>query len=227
MKKIYILEDDDDIRELVRYALDSADFEAVGFPDPESFEDALREGRPDLLILDIMLPGKDGITLLRELKSEERTRRLPVILLTAKTSEYDRIIGLDSGADDYVAKPFSVMELISRVRAVLRRTDENERVSTSFSTGPIMVNLDKRTVFVDDESIFFTNKEFQLLYYLMQKEGAVVSRHELMEQVWGYGHESESRTVDVHIKTIRQKLGRCGPMIKTIRSVGYMLEAVV
>jgi len=225
MKTIYILEDADSVRELVRYALETHGFKAKGFAAPDAMQESLDEEMPDLLLLDIGLPQKDGLTILRELRATERTARLPVILLTANSSEYDRIIGLDSGADDYVIKPFSVMELLARIRAVLRRFGDYERGATAFSAGPITVNLDKRTITVDGKNVYFTNKEFQLLYYLIQKEGSVVSRDELMEQVWGFGFEGESRTVDVHIKTIRQKLGMYGTMIKTVRSVGYMLEA--
>jgi len=225
MRKIFILEDDDDVRELIRYALADKGFDARGFNEPDACRRAMEISMPDMLILDIGLPKKDGISILKELRSQKWTRALPVILVTARNSEYDRILGLDSGADDYISKPFSVMELISRVKAVLRRTDRDAPTSAVFEVGPVKLNMDRRSIQVNGEEVYFTHKEFQLLFYLIQREGTVVSRDELMQQVWGFGYEGESRTVDVHIKTIRTKLGSHGAMIKTIRSVGYMLDA--
>jgi len=224
MKTIYVLEDDDDVRELIRYALGDKGFDAHGFAEPERFHAAVLEKLPDLVVLDIGLPDKDGITILKELRTQTRTSRLPVIFVTSKNSEYDRIFGLDSGADDYLGKPFSVMELIARIRAVLRRSNESERDITVFSVGPISVNMDKQAVAVEGADIYFTHRELQLLSYLLQKEGIVASRDELMEKVWGFGYEGGNRTVDVHIKTIRAKLGDCGSLIKTVRGVGYMFE---
>jgi two-component system alkaline phosphatase synthesis response regulator PhoP len=227
MRKIFILEDDDDIRELVCYALEANEFETQGFAEPSGFKAEIAETLPDLVLMDVMLPEQDGISILKELREADRTKRLPVIMLTAKTSEYDRIIGLDVGADDYVAKPFSVMELISRIKAVLRRTEDVVPAPVESTVGPVTINLDKRTVTIDAAEVFFTNKEFQLLHYLMQRQGIVVTREELMEQVWGFGFEGESRTVDVHIKTVRQKLGVHGDLIRTVRSVGYIMEAEI
>jgi two-component system alkaline phosphatase synthesis response regulator PhoP len=224
MKTIYILEDDDDVRELIRYALNDKGFDAHGFAEPERFHAAILEKLPDLVVLDIGLPKKDGITILKELRAQARTGRLPVIIVTSKNSEYDRIFGLDSGADDYLGKPFSVMELIARIHAVLRRSNEREQDITVFSVGPISVNMDKQAISVDGADIYFTHREFLLLSYLLQREGIVASRDELMEKIWGFGHEGGNRTVDVHVKTIRAKLGDCGSMIKTVRSVGYMFE---
>ena len=220
MPKVYIIEDDDNIRELVMYALDTSNFKSVGFENSAIFWKALKNEVPDLVLLDIMLPNEDGITILKKLKSDNKTKELPVIMLTAKGSEYDRVKGLDLGADDYITKPFSVLELISRIKAVLRRSTsiENNNIIT---IGNVTIYLDKRNVVSEGESIVLTFKEFELLHYLMQNRDIVLDREKILERVWGFDFEGESRTVDVHIKTLRQKLKNGGEIIKTIRNVGY------
>ena len=222
-QKIYIVEDDDNIRDLLIYALSSGGFEVNGFADSKSLQQALNKVTPDLILLDIMLPGEDGITILKRLKSTVITRKIPVIMLTAKGEEYDRIKGLDSGADDYVTKPFSVMEIISRVRAVLRRSaPEDSRFEIEI--GGITLRVDRRSVYADGKEIVLTYKEFELLHYLMLNDGIVLSRDKIMDQVWGYDYFGGSRTVDMHIKSLRQKLGEYGNVIKTMRNVGYKIE---
>jgi len=220
MQRIYILEDDENIRELVLYALKS-EFSTAGFSCPADFWQAVKIEIPDLLLLDIMLPEEDGISILKHLKSSSRTKSLPVIMLTAKTGEYDRVKGLDIGADDYISKPFSVLELVSRVKAVLRRSAPPDDSTEQIKIGPVTLYPTKRTVTVKDENISLTYKEFELLQYLMDNRGAVLSRDKIMSQVWGTNFEIETRTVDMHIKTLRQKLGSTGDIIKTIRGVGY------
>ncbi len=221
-QKIYAVEDDDNIREMLIYALSSAGFAAQGFADGAALFPALGESVPDLVLLDIMLPGDDGITLLKRLKTSDKTAKIPVIMLTAKGAEYDRIKGLDLGADDYISKPFSVLEVIARVRAVLRRCiPENGQ---ELRVGGISLNADKRRVHADGAEVILTYKEFELLLYLMRSEGIVLSRDRLLERVWGYDHAVESRTVDMHIRSLRQKLGSCGGLIRTVRNVGYKIE---
>lgn len=223
---IYVVEDDESIRELVVYALRSTGFEACGFSDGKSFFDETDKILPSLVILDIMLPGEDGTQILKRLKSNPRTRQLPVILLTAKSTEFDKVIGLDSGADDYITKPFGVMELVSRVKAVLRRVNENicgRPENADMIIGSLRLNADSHIVRVGDGEISLTLKEFELLKYLMENEGIVLSRDKLLESVWGYDYEGETRTVDVHIRTLRQKLGDCGSLIETVRGVGYRI----
>jgi len=223
MKKIHIIEDDDNIRGMVTYALSSAGFLVEGFSDGKEFWQFEYDKIPSLILLDIMLPGEDGISILTKLKKSEQLKQVPVIMLTAKGSEYDRIKGLDLGADDYVTKPFSVLEIISRIKAVLRRCADNEEKPNQLIVGNIILNNDKRTVFVDDEERNLTYKEFELLYYLMINEGIVLSRNRILEQVWGFDYNGESRTVDMHIKSLRQKLGGDNTNIKTIRNVGYKI----
>ena len=220
MPRIFIVEDDDNIRDLVLYALKSAGFDGTGFESPKEFCRALQNQAPDLVLLDIMLPGADGLSVLKSLKSDRATSELPVIMLTAKGSEFDRVTGLDLGADDYITKPFSVLELISRVKAVLRRRGKESK-ATLFAVGNVLVFLDKRQVVADGQTVALTFKEFELLCYLMQNKGIVISREKIMEQVWGFDFEGESRTVDMHIKTLRQKLGNGSGIIKTVRNVGY------
>jgi len=220
MQRVYILEDDENIRELVLYALKS-EFSASGFSCPADFWQAVKSGLPDLLLLDIMLPGEDGISILRQLKSGSRTKAFPVIMLTAKTGEYDRVNGLDLGADDYITKPFSVLELVSRVKAVLRRSAPPGESAEQIKIGPVTLHISKRAVTVNDRNIPLTYKEFELLQRLMENRDAVLSRDKIMSQVWGTDFEGETRTVDMHIKTLRQKLGSDGDIIKTIRGVGY------
>jgi len=224
MKTIYIVEDDDSIRELVCYALGSAGFEIQGFAEPDSFRRAMDQTPlPDLILLDIMLPGEDGLHILKRLKSADRTAALPVIMLTAKDTELDRVRGLDMGADDYVTKPFSVMELISRVKAVLRRIGGQDR--SEFTVGGITLSALQRQVTAEGRPVMLTYTEFELLHALMRNCGIVLTRDHLMEQVWGCDADLESRAVDMHIKALRQKLGAAGGQIKTVRSVGYKMEA--
>lgn len=219
---IYCVEDDDNIRELVIYTLQSASYQAAGFENAEKFYNGLKQKKPDLILLDIMLPDEDGISILKKLKANHETKKIPVIMLTAKSSEYDKIKGLDLGADDYVSKPFGVMELISRIKAVMRRTHAEERENVLL-VGGIALDNEKHTVAVKGESVSLTYKEFELLYNLMINRDLVMSREKLLDLVWNTGYEGESRTVDVHIGSLRQKLGECGAMIQTIRGVGYKL----
>ena len=224
MQKIYIVEDDDNIRDMVLYALTSAGFEAKGFSDGETFWAALDKGAPSLLLLDIMLPGENGIAILKRLKQSPKHKIFPVIMLTARGSEHDRIKGLDLGADDYISKPFSVLEAISRVRAVLRRCADAEKTGSILKIGDISLHSDKRNVFVDLTEISLTYKEFELLHYLMLNEGIVLTRGRLLEEVWGFDYNGESRTVDMHIRSLRQKLGNSSGIIKTVRNVGYAVK---
>ena len=222
MRKIAIVEDDDSIRELVCYALNAAGFDVQDFAEPGTFWRAIEKNTPDLILLDIMLPGEDGLSILKKLKSADKTARLPVIMLTAKSAELDRVKGLDLGADDYISKPFSVLELISRIKALLRRCDEG--VGRSLSVGSITLSMAQRQVTVNDQRVMLTFTEFELLHSLMLNAGFVLSRDRLMEQIWGPDADLESRTVDMHIKALRQKLGLAGEHIKTVRSVGYKME---
>lgn len=224
-QKIYVVEDDDNLRAIVCYALDTAGFETGGFAEPSAFWPALEASKPALIVLDIMLPGEDGISILKKLKAAEQTKNLPVIMLTAKGTESDRIKGLDLGADDYVTKPFSVMELISRVKAVLRRCGADK--TRELRAGAIAISAEKRTASVDGQEIALTYTEFELLHCLIRNMGLVLSRDKLMEMVWGIDVDLESRTIDMHIKALRRKLGHAGEQIKTVRSIGYKLEAAV
>lgn len=223
---IYCVEDDAGIRELVVYTLQNTGMEARGLEDGSALSAALREKKPQLIMLDIMLPGEDGISILRRLRSAQETAGIPVILLTAKNTEYDKVVGLDSGADDYVAKPFGMMELVARIRAVLRRTQtgaDGEEAARPLVAGDICVDERAHSVFVGEQEVQLTLKEYQLLCLLMKNRGAVLTRDVLLENIWGYGNESETRTVDVHIRTLRQKLGTAGSMIETVRGVGYRM----
>ena len=224
MQKIFIVEDDDSIRDMLLYALSSTEFAASGFNDGERFWAAIEQAKPTLVLLDIMLPGEDGITILKKLKKSPKHKDIPVIMLTAKGSEYDRISGLDMGADDYIAKPFSVLEVISRIRAVLRRCSPNEHENVSIGVGKIILDLDKRSVLSDGTAVTLTYKEFELLHYLMINDGIVMTRDKLLTQVWGFDYNGESRTVDMHIRSLRQKLGDSSEIIKTVRNVGYKIE---
>lgn len=218
MQKIYCVEDDQNIRELLIYALTSSGFEAKGFECSSLFFEELKKEKPNLILLDIMLPDKDGIEILRELRMNFGTEKIPVIMLTAKTSEIDKVKGLDLGADDYITKPFGILELISRIKAVLRRTDIPSDI---LSYNDIQVDALSRKVTVGANEISLTYKEFELLFYLLKNKGIVLSREKLMNEVWGFDFEGESRTVDMHIKTLRQKLGESGSIIETVRNVGY------
>ena len=217
---IYLLEDDSNIRDFVLYALNGQDMEAEGFERPSEFWAALSQRMPDLLLLDIMLPEEDGMEILRKLRAKPDTRRLPVILLTAKDTEFDRVLGLDEGADDYVAKPFSMLELVSRIRAVLRRAGGT---AADFRLGRLYISPEKHQVQVDGQDVALTLKEFELLRILLENRGRVLTRTQLQDHVWGYEFDGESRTVDVHIRTLRQKLGACGEIIETVRGVGYKI----
>lgn len=219
---IYLVEDDNSIRELVAYTLHSAGFQAEGFEKPSAFWHACETKLPDLVLLDLMLPEEDGISILKKLRQAPHTKKLPIILLTAKSSEYDKIMGLDSGADDYVAKPFSMMELLARVKALLRRTERNE-AEVVYSMGSLSVNQTRHEVRVDGAEVTLTLKEFELLCLLMENKGRVLTRDQLLNSIWGYGFDGENSTVDVHIRTLRQKLGKCGEYIETVRGVGYKI----
>ena len=223
MATIYIVEDDVNIREIERYALKNSGYEVEEFESGESLFKRLERAVPSLLLLDIMLPDEDGLEILAKLRANKNTAAIPVIMVTAKTSELDKVKGLDLGADDYITKPFGVMELISRVKALLRRT-QSAAEETKICHGEIRMDNDKHAVFVGNEPCELTFKEYELLKYLMINAGIVLSRDKIMDQVWGFEYEGESRTVDMHIKTLRQKLGAAGSCIKTIRNVGYMIE---
>ncbi len=223
---IYILEDDSGIRELVSYALHAAGYEAKGFEEAVSFWAALRREQPELILLDIMLPGEDGITVLKKLKAVEDTEHIPVIMTTAKGAEYDKVLGLDLGADDYLAKPFGMMELLSRVRAVLRRTARQappKEGTGRYICQDLVLDEAAHVVTATGAHVILTLKEFRLLHLLMQRQGAVVPRDTLLKEVWGYDYDGETRTLDVHIGTLRQKLGPCGGYIETVRGVGYKI----
>lgn len=223
MQTIYIVEDDTNIREIERYALKNSGYEIEEFESGASFFNRIKESMPNLVILDIMLPDEDGMSILSKLRADKQTEKLPVIMVTAKTTELDKVKGLDLGADDYITKPFGVMELISRVKALLRRVGTVE-VDTKLHYGDIFMDNAKHVVTVCGNPIELTYKEYELLKYLILNKGIVLSRDKLMSQVWGFDFEGESRTVDMHIKTLRQKLGESGSCIRTIRNVGYMVE---
>lgn len=216
---IYIVEDDANIRELESYALTSSGFSVQCFEDGETFFKTCCEHSPDLVLLDIMLPNEDGLSILQRLRSQPDLKRVPVIMVTAKTSELDKVKGLDSGADDYITKPFGVMELISRVKALLRRAAPQKQ--TLLASDGVTVDDSKHVVTANGTPCELTYKEYELLKFLMLNHGIVLSRDKIMERVWGFDYEGESRTVDMHIKTLRQKLGNAGSAIKTVRNVGY------
>lgn len=219
---IYCVEDDKSIRELVVYSLNNTGFKAVGFPDAEQLHECLKTEKPELILLDLMLPGEDGITVLKKLKRNVDTAEIPVIVITAKDTEYDKVIGLDNGADDYIVKPFGIMELISRIKAVLRRTKKTKEEEIYICEN-ITLNNKAHIVKVNDVNIDLTNKEFKLLYLLLKNRGNVLTRDYLLQTIWGYDFDGETRTVDVHIRTLRSKLSNAGDLIKTVRGVGYRL----
>lgn len=223
MALIYCVEDDENIRELVGYALRSQDFEVETFADGKEFWKAVQQGVPALVLLDIMLPGESGTEILDKIRKDTQLRSLPVIMLTAKTSEYDIVRGLDGGADDYVCKPFGIVELISRIRSVLRRSKPQRRESNMYSFGPVSLDGEKHVVTVNGEPCHLTVKEFELLRYLLVNIDIVLKREQIMEAVWGFTYEGESRTIDMHIKSLRQKLGDGGHIIRTVRGVGYVI----
>lgn len=222
MSMIYCVEDDEGIRELITYAVKSAGFEAEGFENALSFEERLKTAVPSMVLLDIMLPDRDGVDVLRDIRADELTKKLPVIMITAKGTESDKVKGFDSGADDYVTKPFSVVELISRIKAVLRRSSAEETDGVIDYKG-IMLDSRKRSVSTDGNEITVTYKEFELLRYLLMHRGTVVTREKLLDKIWGYHFEGESRTLDVHVGSLRHKLGEKGKCIETIRNVGYKI----
>lgn len=220
---IFCIEDDGGIRDLMIYALSSAGFEARGFADGGGLFHALQTERPQLILLDIMLPGEDGISLLKKVRSQTATSDIPVIMATARGSEYDKVIGLDLGADDYLVKPFGMMEMISRIKAVLRRT-EGKTSARLLRIGGLELNPDTYIVHADGERVPLTLKEYKLLLTFMENPGRVFTRDQLLETVWGIDYSGETRTVDVHIGTLRTKLGLCGDLIETVRGVGYRME---
>ncbi len=220
---IYLLEDDDSIRKLVVYALISQGWEAKGFAAPAEFNAAMAERMPELVLLDIMLPEEDGISILRRLRAAKETRTLPIVMLTAKDTEYDRVEGLDAGADDYISKPFGMMELTARIRAVLRRSEQTQEVS-ALACGEIRLWPEKHEVRVSGNVIHLTFKEYSLLYLLLENKGLIMTREVLMDRVWGLGADRENRTLDVHVRTLRAKLGKAGDAIETVRGVGYRIS---
>ena len=220
---IYLVEDDDSIRELVLYTLHTTGFEAEGFRNAADFWQALEKELPQLVLLDIMLPDEDGLHILKRLRAGAETADLPGMMLTAKCSVYDRVVGLDSGADDYMPKPFGMMELVSRVRALLRRAAKPAAEDKLFTAGSLAVDVKRRAVTVDGEPVILTYKEFELLCYLLENRGVVLSRDQILTKIWDYNYSGETRTVDVHIRTLRQKLGDAGALIETVRGVGYRL----
>ena len=218
---IYLLEDDGSIRDFVIYTLNSQGMDARGFELPSEFWQAVAEEVPSLVLLDVMLPEEDGLTVLKKLRESARTAQLPVIMLTAKSTEYDKVLGLEGGADDYVTKPFGMMELLSRIRALLRRT---EKESSQYRCGQLAVDTGRHVVTVDGREVTLTQKEFEVLCLLLKNRGQVLSREQLIESVWGYAFTGESRTVDVHVRTLRQKLGEAGAYIETVRGYGYKMS---
>ncbi len=220
---IVCVEDDNSIRDLMIYTLNAAGFEAMGVTDGDGLFEVLQAGRPQLIMLDIMLPGEDGIAILKRLRAHAETAEIPVIMATAKGTEYDKVIGLDLGADDYLAKPFGMMEMVSRIRAVLRRTGVKENKGL-LRAGSLELNPETYIVLVNGERVQLTLKEYNLLHIFMKNPGRVYTRDQLLEIVWGTDCVGETRTVDVHIGTLRTKLGVCGDYIETVRGVGYRME---
>ncbi|MBE6875158.1 MAG: response regulator transcription factor [Ruminococcus sp.] len=222
---IYFVEDDNSIRELVTYTLSSAGMPAEGFGKPSLFWNTLDKQLPDLILLDIMLPEEDGLSILRKLRTRPETQNIPVMMLTAKSSEYEKVIGLDAGADDYLPKPFGMMELIARVRALLRRAQKSSAPEIqAYQLGSLYVSPEKHIVQVNGTDIILTFKEFEMLCLLLKNKDIVLTREQFLNSVWGYSFDGENRTVDVHIRTLRQKLGEAGNYIKTIRGIGYKIE---
>ena len=230
---IYLVEDDTNIRELVTYTLNHSGLDATGFERPSQFWKAMEQKLPDLVLLDIMLPEEDGLSILRRLRAAPATASIPILLVSAKNSEYDKVMGLDNGADDYLAKPFGMMELVARTKALLRRTTKRT-AGEEFRLGMLYVSLSKHLVMVEGEEVTLTNKEFSLLTCLLQNQGRVLTRDQLLNDIWGYSFDGldqvwgldyygDARTVDVHIRTLRHKLGDAGRLIKTVRGVGYKI----
>ena len=223
-KWIYCVEDESNIRELLVYTLEATGFKAKGFADGKGLRAALKEQIPDMILLDLMLPGDDGYSILEKLKKDENTRDIPIIMVTAKDAEYDKVKGLEAGADDYITKPFGMMEFVARIKAVLRRTNRNSNTDKELKCGDLRILVGRHEVFWKDEKIELTRKEFELLVYLVENRGLVMSRNQILCQVWGYEFEGETRTVDVHVRSLRQKLGEAGNMVETVRGVGYRIE---
>ena len=224
MSLIYVVEDDSNISEIETYALKNVGYEVESFGTARGFYQALREKNPDLILLDIMMPDEDGLDIIKNIRNNLTTRDIPVIMVTAKSSEIDKVKGLDAGADDYVTKPFGVMELISRVKALLRRSKPEKGEDKVLSLGSVVLDKDKHSVFVGSSVVELTYKEFELLQLLLSHAGIVTTRELILEKVWGTDFQGESRTLDMHIKTLRQKLGSAGAMIKTVRNVGYYMN---
>ena len=219
---VFCVEDDGNIRELVVYTLNTTGMEARGFENGSELMKALASEMPELVLLDIMLPGEDGLSILKKLKSSSKTKQIPVIMVTAKGAEYDVVKGLDAGADDYVTKPFGIMELVSRIKAVLRRTKTEQSLDV-YEVENLKMDLKKHKVKVDGETVVLTLKEFELLKRLMMHQNIVLTRDRLLEEVWGYEFAGETRTLDVHIRRLRQNLGAAGELIQTVRGVGYQI----
>ena len=220
---IFCVEDDRAIRDLMIYTLNATGFQAAGFEDSASFWEAMKGQEPELILLDIMLPGEDGLSILKKLRSLEEYKDIPIIMTTAKGTEYDKVTGLDMGADDYLAKPFGMMEMVSRIRAVLRRTERQDG-SGILRIGALELNENEHTVFSDGERVSLTLKEYALLALFMRSPGRVYTREQLLNQVWSSDFAGETRTVDVHMGTLRTKLGKCGEYLETVRGVGYRME---
>ena len=222
---IFCVEDDRGIRELMTYTLSASGYEALGLKDGKELDEALKNTKPDLITLDIMLPNEDGISILKRLKNDERYHDIPIIMASAKGEEYDKVIGLDLGADDYLAKPFGMMEMVSRIKAVLRRSEATSK-KQELRNGPIYLNNIKHIVIVDGKEIELTLKEYELLLLFMNNIGIVFTREHLLASIWDSNFVGESRTIDVHVGTLRNKLGNFGSYIKTLRGVGYKMEAI-
>ncbi len=217
---IYLLEDDESIRNFVEYALNNTGLESEGFEKPSDFWRSVDEKIPELVILDVMLPEEDGLEVLKKLRNRADTRKVPVIMLTAKSSEYDKVIGLDSGADDYVSKPFGMMELISRIKALMRRAGDDAK-KDEYMVGGLYVCPSKHIVKANGKDVVLTYKEFELLCLLISNRGIVFNRDQILQRIWGFEFDGENRTVDVHVRTLRTKLGECGSLIETVRGIGY------
>ena len=222
-KKVLVVDDEKLIVKGIRFSLEQDDMEVDCAYDGEEALDKIKNNKYDLILLDIMLPGEDGLEILSRLKASEVTKEIPVIMVTAKGAEYDKVMGLDCGADDYITKPFGMMEFIARVRAVLRRAGKEEKENDVLETGDLQIQVKQHQVLAKGEKVTLTLKEFELLKFLMENKGIVLTRDRLLGHVWGYDFDGETRTVDVHVRTLRQKLGECGELIETVRGVGYRI----
>lgn len=220
---IYCVEDEKNIRELLVYTLEATGFSAAGFEDGESLFQALDKKKPQLILLDIMLPGEDGYTILGKLKADPSTKDIPVIVVTAREAEFDKVRGLEGGADDYVTKPFGMMEFVARVKAVLRRCGKADD-QKELTCGKLRISVGRHEVYAGDDKIELTRKEFELLQYLTENKDMVMSRNQILEHIWGYDFDGETRTVDVHVRSLRQKLGTAGEVLQTVRGIGYRMK---